>query len=112
MRFSGGVFRGTEYSPNYDICEWVKNEVKIFFDFNKEYYQIKNPNFYFIQSDTINGVAVTIPSYSFICLTKGVIDYSSFIFRNVLRDNDFLAGILGSNEQQQARIIKYENFDS
>gem|GEM_PF-3002651 len=46
----------------------------------------------------------------FIGITKGLIDYTSFIFRNFLRDNDFLTEELGSNTDQKPVIISHQDF--
>jgi hypothetical protein len=110
--FPAGIFEPTEFGPNYSICVWVNNSVKTFFENNSAYFKLERPHFYLIQSDTINGCAFSKDGYNFIGLTKGLIDYASFIFRNILLDNEFLPDILENNNDQSPSIIHNEVFTS
>lgn len=65
-----------------------------------------------IHSDSINGCAFNSRGYNFIGLTKGLIDYSSFIFRNILLDNNFFKEELPPNTDQQPAKIIDENYES
>ena len=111
-RFPAGVFDSTDFSPNFSICVWVENSVKTFFKNNSAHFKLETPYFFLIQSDTINGCAFSKNGYNFIGLTKGLVDYSSFIFRNILLNNDFLSDILESNTDQNSFIIHNEVFTS
>jgi len=108
--FPAGIFHPIENSPNFLICKWLDNSVATFFNHNTEYLKIAKPHFYLIHSDSINGCAFDNKGYNFIGITKGLIDYSSFTFRNILRDNNFLPEALEKNENQQAVIINNEDF--
>ena len=83
-----------------------------FFENNCTHFKLKRPHFYLIQSDTINGCAFSKDGYNFIGLTKGLVDYASFIFRDILLDNEFLPDILENNEKQAPSLINNEVFTS
>lgn len=111
-KFPSGIFTPEEYSPNYSVCKWVQDSVDTFFNANSVYYKIEKPHFYLIQSDTINGCAFNSHGQNFIGLTKGLVDYSSFIFRNILLDNDFIEKELPKNIKQNPVEIVVEDYRS
>lgn len=112
QQFPAGIFMPEEFSPNFVICLWVQKSVDTFFDANSEYFKIKKPFFYIIRSDSINGCAFNADGYNFIGLTKGLIDYSSFIFRNILLDNEFFKEELPPNDKQTSVKIHDEDYQS
>ncbi|MEJ7671592.1 MAG: hypothetical protein WKF59_02500 [Chitinophagaceae bacterium] len=85
---------------------------RYFFDLNSKDFQIKKPNFYLIKSESINACAFPCEGYNFLGVTKGLIDYSSFIFRNILLDNNFFKHELDENNIQQPEKINDEDYQS
>lgn len=111
-KFPDGIFIPESYSPNFSICIWLQNSVDTFFDLNSKDFQIKKPNFYLIKSESINACAFPCEGYNFLGVTKGLIDYSSFIFRNILLDNNFFKHELDENNIQQPEKINDEDYQS
>lgn len=96
--------------PNYELCSWIQTTINIFLDNNATTLNLEAPHFNLIYGIDINACA-TKPPQNFIGITKGLIDYSSFIFRNFLRDTDFLNDVLGDTNDQ-AIIIENMQFVS
>lgn len=111
-KFPAGIFNPLEGSPNFLICSYLRDSINTYFDKNSVELRIDTPHFYIIQSDTINGCAFTEQGQHFIGITKGVIDYSAFIFRNIMRDNALLPQALWHNIDQQPIIVAEEDFTS
>src|ERR1019366_10036068 len=105
-----GVYIPQPGDHNYEICSWLYTTVNNFLETNASVFDLKEPHFDFIQSDGINACA-TQPPNNFIGITKGLVDFSTFMFRNFLRDNDFLKEELEMTGDK-ALVIKHVQFSS
>ena len=107
--FPKGIYLPYNKDLNYEILEWLQNSLNAFLTNNSLSLEITQPHFNFINDDGINACAVRRPFKNFIGMTKGLVDYSAFLFRNFLRDNDFLKDVLEITEDK-AVIINHVQF--
>ena len=108
-RFPKGIYLPFDKDSNYEILGWLQNSLNVFLANNSYSLEITQPHFNFIHHEGINACAIRRHSENFIGMTKGLVDYSSFLFRNFLRDNDFLKDVL-ENTQDEAVIISHVQF--
>ena len=80
--FPNGVYEPYPGDINYDVCKTVQTGINSYLLNNAAYFNLENLHFNFIYSDTTNACA-TKPPNNFIGFTKGLVDYSFFLFTNI-----------------------------
>lgn len=109
----GGIYLADNSDPNIEIYNWLQVNVNSFFNSGLVNFKNKKPHFYFIQSYEITGCYDYDDEYCYIGLTKGVVNYSSFFFKNIFKDKDFLSDIIEEeNQDDQPIIIAHVQFKS
>ena len=111
--YPNGIWKPFNGSPNFEYCNWLHYNLNRAFHDNTLDLKIKNLYFYFIHHDGINACADnTNPPYNFIGVTKGLVDYVTFLFCNIVRHENFLPDIFEINLAEESIIIYNETFFS
>lgn len=111
-KYPNGFYVPEPGHPNYEICNWLQQQINNWLSNNVLGLKIRDIQFDFIHSDEINACADTQGQCKFIGVTKGLVDYSSFIFSNYLSSNYFLNDLFTDNIQKQSEIIDNDLFFS
>ena len=112
LLFPNGVYSPLDASeaPNHSTYLTVEKRINLLLQYNKEFFELKNPHFNLIHCGSINACAdATTSNNHFIGFTLGLVDFSQFILKNCLRDNEFLFEFLGESFEE-VYVINHHTF--
>ena len=109
-KYPMGIYFPHSDDPGFTLYNWLQKQITNFFSENLRNLNVQNLHFYFIKAIDINAVKLNSSHYNFIGLTKGLIDYSSFIFRNILRSNSFMKDVFEESSAEPSTIIEFDQF--
>ncbi len=109
-KYPFGIYYPHSDDPGFTLYNWLEGQVKYFLNENLSNLNVKSLHFYLVKGIDINAFKLTTDHHNFIGVTKGLVDYSSFIFRNTLRSNSFMKDLFKENSAEHPIIIEYDQF--
>lgn len=109
-RYPLGIYCPHSDDPGFTLYNWLEKQINNFLSENLTNLNVQNLHFYLVKGIDINAFKFTSGHYNFIGVTKGLIDYSSFIFRNTLRSNAFMKDLFEADSAEASIIIEFDQF--
>ncbi|MEP7229198.1 MAG: hypothetical protein ABI691_03035 [Ginsengibacter sp.] len=105
-----GIYDPHLDDPGFILYTWLEKQIKNFLDRSLSNLNVGNLHFYLIKGININAVKFSKDHHNFIGITKGLVDYSSFIFRNILRSSSFMPEIFDESSAENPIVIEFDQF--
>ncbi len=114
------VYKPENGDLNKETYDWLENEINGFLYHENASEKVpvlktKKPQFNFIHDYRVKACANKLGSteYCFIGISKGLINYSVFLFKNFFRDTFFLCDTIGSlNLKDEMARVQHLDFES